>query len=213
MMNKGIEAIIFDLGGVILNIDYQRTAKAFKELGLTNFDELYTQLQQNDLFDAYETGQITTADFITAIQAISPIALSSEAIVAAWNAMLLDLPAHRLETIQQLRAPYKVFLYSNTNALHELAFNKTVCECMQTPTLAPFFDKVYLSHTIGFRKPNKEGFELILKENNLNPATTLFIDDSPQHIAGASSLGIQTYFLEQGQTLETHIFPQFLANA
>lgn len=202
---KGIEAIIFDLGGVILNIDYLETSEAFKALGFTDFDAMYTQLQQNEVFDAYETGKLTTTDFVATLQQLLPEA-SNEAIIKAWNAMLLDLPVVRLELIQRLRSHYKVFLYSNTNDLHEIAFSEIVKESTPYAALAECFDKVYLSHKIGFRKPNKEGFELILRENNLNPATTLFIDDSPQHIAAAAALGLQTYFLSKGKTLEQDVF-------
>jgi putative hydrolase of the HAD superfamily len=74
------------------------------------------------------------------------------------------------------------------------------------PSLAVFFDKVYFSHRVGLRKPMPEIFELILNSNGLKPEHTLFIDDSPQHIAAAQKLGIQTIFLEQGMTIENDIF-------
>src|SRR5690606_34399821 len=117
-----IKNIIFDLGGVILNIDYKLTEQAFVSLGLENFSQIYTQFQQNDIFDLYETGKITTADFIGAIKQYIPTA-SNEQITEAWNAMLLEIPLRRLQILQQLQIHFNTFLLSNTNEIHETAFN------------------------------------------------------------------------------------------
>jgi HAD superfamily hydrolase (TIGR01509 family) len=201
---SNIKNIIFDLGGVILNIDYHRTTHAFVEKGVTSFAELYSQLAQLQLFDDYETGRVSTATFIYTLQQWAPH-LTQEDIIMAWNAMLLDLPADKIEWIQTLRGQFKVFLFSNTNELHEIAFNQEVQRVLQTPSLDNYFDKVYLSHKIGFRKPNPEGFEQILIENGLVATETLFIDDSPQHIAGAARLGIQTLYLPFGKVLKDEL--------
>lgn len=195
-----IKHIIFDLGGVILNIDYFKTEKAFVALGLTEFPALYSQLQQEHLFDDYETGKISTDTFIAALQQYLPHATRAE-LIDAWNAMLLDLPIERLRLLQQLQLHYDIYLLSNTNELHEAAFNQQVKAQVGYDSFAPFFDKVYLSHHIQERKPNKAAFEIILQEHHLDPVHTLFIDDSPQHIKGAQSLGINTIHLQHPQTI------------
>lgn len=199
-----IQNIIFDFGGVILNIDYHKTEQAFIQSGLTAFSQLYSQLQQTDIFDLFETGKITTEQFIEAIQQVAPN-LSASNIIDSWNAMLLDLPLDKIKWIQQLRPNYKTFLFSNTNAVHETAFNKEVMRVTEQPTLDSFFDKVYLSHQIGLRKPHVHGFQHILSEQNIDAAHTLFIDDSPQHIEGAQKLGLQTLYLPKGKDLETEL--------
>ena len=205
-MIQGIKHIIFDLGGVILNIDYNLTEKAFIEAGIKNFPELYGQLKQSSLFDRFETGNTTREEFIAALRAISTIPLSEQQIIKAWNAMLLDFPVKRLQILQQLRLYYNLFLLSNTNEVHEEAFNDILMRTHGIPNIGVFFDKVYLSHRVGLRKPMKEIFDRVLAENGLDPKSTLFIDDSPQHIEAAKEAGIQTIYLQKGMTMEKDVF-------
>ena len=205
-MIKGIKHIIFDLGGVLLNIDYNLTEKAFIEAGIKNFPELYGQLQQSDLFDKWEMGLMERAEFISTLQKISDTPLTEAQILNAWNAMLLDFPVRRLQILQQLRLYYDLFLLSNTNEIHEESFNNILMRAHGFPNIGVFFDKVYLSHRVGMRKPNAEIFQRILDDNDLKPEQTLFIDDSPQHIVTAKQLGIQTIFLEKGMTIEKDVF-------
>lgn len=204
-MIKGIRHIIFDLGGVLLNIDYLRTEQAFVKLGIENFHELYSQARQSDLFDRFETGQVKEAGFVAALQQLAGIPISAEQVKDSWNAMLLDFPLKRLQLLQQLRLYYDLVLLSNTNEIHEAAFSKMLQE-ERGMGLGAFFDKVYLSHRIGMRKPSKEVFRYILEENGFTAEHTLFIDDSIQHIEGAKEAGIQTIYLEKGMTIEDNIF-------
>lgn len=205
-MITGIRHIIFDLGGVLLNIDHALTEQAFRDAGIGNFPALYTQLQQASLFDDFETGKADRASFIKALQEIAGNGITEAQVVQAWNAMLLDFPLRRLQLLQQLRMHYDLFLLSNTNEIHEEAFNRMLMEAHGYPHIGLFFDKAYLSHHVGMRKPMQEIFRRVVEENGLQPAHTLFIDDSPQHIAGAAATGIQTIFLDKGMTIEEHVF-------
>jgi len=203
---KNIRNIILDFGGVILNIDYKLTEQAFIDLGVTDFQQRYSQMQQTELFDLLETGKISGDEFIVSLKKSIGLDIADHQIIAAWNAMLLDLPLRRLQILQQLQLHYNLFLLSNTNEIHELAFNKTLKTLTGFDSIGVFFDKIYFSHRVGMRKPNAEIFQHILDENSLKAEHTLFIDDSPQHIEGAKSLGIQTIYLEPGMTIEEHIF-------
>ena len=205
-MIQGIKHIIFDLGGVLLNLDYKLTENAFIEAGVTNFPALYSQLQQTDLFDRFEMGQIGAGEFVDTLRNASPNPISEQQVLDAWNAMLLDFPVRRLQLLQQLRLHYDLFLLSNTNEIHEEMFNNILLQDRGIPNIGVFFDKVYLSHRVGLRKPMKEIFERVLSDNGLDPAKTLFIDDSPQHITGAKTTGIQTIFLDKGMTIEGDVF-------
>jgi putative hydrolase of the HAD superfamily len=205
-MIQGIRHIIFDLGGVLLNIDYHRTEEAFIASGITNFGHLFSQLKQSPLFDDFEMGKISEQQFIAGLQSIAPGMLTEKQIITAWNAMLLDFPLRRLQLLQQMRLHYDLFLLSNTNEIHETAFNKILMDGHSIPNIGVFFDRVYLSHRVGLRKPMPEIFELVLNENSLSPEHTLFIDDSHQHIVAAQKLGIQTIYLEKGMTIENDIF-------
>jgi len=196
-----IRNIIFDLGGVILNIDYMLTAKAFQSLGIENYNDLYTQFNQVDIFDKLEKGEITPSYFYNEIRRLSNINITDEQITKAWNAMLLDFPVNRLELLQKLKNKYKIYLCSNTNEIHLTDYNKTLKQTFGIDNLGDIFIKEYYSHKVGMRKPNIEIFELIINENNLNPKETLFIDDSPQHIEGAKKAGLIAYHLTNGEDI------------
>ena len=208
-MLKDIRHIIFDLGGVLINIDQSLTEQAFIQAGIPNFPELYSRLHQSPLFDQFEMGLITGEEFINALQqAATPAHISKQQIIKAWNAMLLDFPVRRLQILQQLHLYYDLFLLSNTNEIHEEGFNNILMRNHGIPNIGVFFDKVYFSHRMGMRKPMKEIFTRVLDENNLLPEHALFIDDSLQHIESAKQLGIQTIFLDKGMTIEKDIFRQ-----
>ncbi len=203
---EGIKNIIFDLGGVILNIDYKLTQQAFEKLGIHDEAAFYSKQTQHELFDLLETGKIGEDEFVKAIQQYLPHPVDSADIIQAWNAIILDFPLRRLQILQQLQLHYNTYLLSNTNEIHEKAFNKILQTTCGYPTLAMFFDRIYLSHRVGLRKPDPKVFELVLRENNLNPNETLFIDDSPQHIEAAKLLGIQTIHVTDGISMEGAIF-------
>lgn len=199
---SNIRNIIFDLGGVILNIDYHLTANAFKNLGLENFDSLYTQAQQSGLFDDYETGKISENEFIITLKQKMAIECSENQLINAWNAMLLDFPPERLELIKSLRPNYRIFLLSNTNHTHQQAFERILEQFIGERTLDNYFEKVYFSHLVGKRKPNSDIFNFVLGENKLVPEETLFIDDSSQHIVGAQKVGIKAVLLENEDVVD-----------
>lgn len=190
-----IKNIIFDLGGVILNIDYNKTAQAFKDLGFANFDEFYSQKEQTTIFNDLETGRISEKEFVAQIQ-IYQNDLSHSQIISAWNAMLLDLPQKRIELIKKLNQNFNVFLLSNTNEIHYESFIKIIKIEYGEDVLTPCFSKVYYSHEIGHRKPNQSCFEHVLVDAQINARETLFLDDSIQHIEGARNCDIKAHFVD-----------------
>ncbi len=201
-----LKSIIFDLGGVLLDIDYEATIKAFAALGIPNFETHFSQMKQSNFFDDWETGKLNRAEWLQKMQAACGPEVPPEKIVEAWNAMLGSFPIRRLQLLQQLRSQYNLYLLSNTNEVHEEAFNKILYDQCGEPAIAAFFDKVYYSHRIGMRKPDDGPFLKILSENGLSAGETLFIDDSPQHIETARLLGLQTRWLQKGETIERDVF-------
>ena len=201
---KNCKVIIFDLGGVILNIDYKLTIAAFEKLGLKNADSFYSKKVQDPIFDKIEVGAISPKEFLEQLQKECDNA-SIELVENAWNAMLVDLPQSRLDYIKNLKNNYQIFLLSNTNTIHIRALkNKIGAE--KWKAFSSVFDKMYLSHEIGFRKPDKEAFQIILEENKLKPNEVFFIDDSSQHIEAAKKLGISCHYLQKGENIVT-LFP------
>lgn len=199
---KEIDAIIFDFGGVILNLDYYKTIRAFENLGFTDFEERYTQAKQDGVFDEVETGAISEPEFRDRIRALGNIEFADDQIDQAWNAMLLDLPEVRLELLSMLKERKRLFLLSNTNSIHARYFENSIRKEHDGAELKSFFEAGYYSHEMGMRKPNREIFQVLIDNHDLNPFRTLFIDDSEQHIAGATLTGLLTHHLVDGQTIE-----------
>lgn len=194
-------SIVFDLGGVLIDLNYQLTINAFEKLGVSNFKTLYSQANQSGLFDAYETGQISTQRFINEVLNYIPNSCNPNHIVNAWNAMILDFKKDKLDNLIKLRKNVNLYLLSNTNALHLDKVKMEWAKISSIP-LDSFFDQTYYSHLIGLRKPSVEIFNRVCDENNLTPSKTLFIDDSIQHIEGAKSAGLKTILHPQNSSLE-----------
>ena len=189
---KEIKNIIFDLGGVILNIDYNLTVSEFKKLGVDNFDEIFSQYKQSTLSDDFETGKISEKEFFEGVEQISGKEMGIEQAKGAWNAMLLDLPKERIELLINLSKKYRLFLFSNTNETHYNEFITKVEKDFNS-----IFEEVYYSHQFGKRKPDTRSFLSITTENKLKLSETLFVDDSIQHLQSADSLGIRTLLIER----------------
>lgn len=198
---ESFDTIIFDLGGVVINLDYHNTTRAFESLGLDNFGEMYSQAAQSGLFDDFEKGKTSVPYFINKLLDYLPIGTSANQVVEAWNEMILDFPIQNLQLLEKLKTSHRTFLLSNTNEIHIQKVNKHLQLVSEHKTLHPYFEKVYFSSDIGMRKPDAEIFEFVLKENNLNPDKTLFIDDTEQHILGAKKIGIQTYHLGKEESI------------
>jgi HAD superfamily hydrolase (TIGR01509 family) len=194
-----IEAIIFDLGDVFLNLNHQASIDAFKKLGLNDWNDDLTS--KTNLF---ETGKIDELQFMEAIQKYIPNA-NLEDIREAWNAIIVDFPLERLEFLEKLKNKYKLYLLSNTNQTHIDKFEHRVGLTFAREFYA-HFDKIYFSFETKVRKPEEAVFNLILKQNNLKPSKTLFVDDMLEHIEVAKGLGINTWQILVGQDDVTHLF-------
>lgn len=187
--------IILDFGGVILNIDYMESVRSFEKLGFNSFDAWFSQAKQHELFDALEVGKINATDFYNEVRNISGLHLSDLEIENAWNALLLDLPMDTMRVIESLNKTHRLYLLSNTNAIHANSFIKSIDETYGWNKFTALFKQVYLSHEIGLRKPHGEIFEFVIQSNNLKKENTLFIDDSIQHVEGAKLVGLKAHHL------------------
>ena len=198
---QAIRNIIFDLGGVFLNLNYQLTEDAFVAAGVTDFHSYFTQHFSNPLFEQLETGKISDADFYRGFREQTGANISDAIIREAWNAMLLDFPVARLQWLGEVRERYRIFLFSNTNQIHYDAFMDRFAKDYPGVDFNSYFIKAYYSQFMGLRKPYPEAFQFILDEQQLNPAETLFIDDTPKNITGAQAVGLQTIYLEKGMEI------------
>lgn len=190
------EVIIFDLGGVVIDLEYTDTIDAFRKLGSPQFDELYSQALQTDLFDRYETGNISSLHFINKLKELVPRDCSPNEVVAAWNAMIKEFQPEKLTFLEQLKSTHTIALLSNTNDLHEDRVRRKLKTVTKQP-LEHYFHHTFLSHRISARKPHPATFIHVCETMNVQPESVLFIDDSKQHIEGAEQAGLATYLFQQ----------------
>lgn len=202
----GIRNIIFDLGGVLFEIDYSAPAHAFSKLGIKNFDRQLSKSSQEGIFDLLETGKISNENFLQYLLDKCPGATLQE-VTDAWNSILKGLWEERIEFVRHLRTSgYRTFLLSNTNAIHSEAFGKMIDQQIGLPNFHSVFEKIYYSHQIGRRKPDPALFQQVCKWNDLDPRETLFIDDSVQHIQGAAKAGLKSVHLDTPTRFEDIFF-------
>lgn len=206
-----IKNIIFDLGGVLIDIDYQKTINAFKNLGVVDFENMYSQTTANTLFEDLETGQINEAEFYDGVRKEANLSISDEQIKTAWNTILLDFRPNSIAYLQQLAQTHRIYLLSNTNIIHQAAFLQTYADIFKED-LNDNFTKAYYSHEIHLRKPHKNIYEFVLNDAGMNAEETLFIDDSIINMPKANELGITTHLLLKDQKIE-NIVPSYLTSS
>ena len=195
---KNIEAIIFDLGGVIINIDFNLTLRALeqytdKKLGTGEY------LTKNPIFYEYETGKLSEKDFFENLKHIYQLQASNEQLVKAWNALLLDIPESRVELVSELSNQYQTFILSNTNPTHLFEVENILRQQTKANSLKEIVHRPYYSFEMHKAKPEIAIYEQVIEENNLIPQKTLFVDDSLANIEGARKLGLQTLHIAPKQ--------------
>lgn len=188
-----IDNIIFDLGGVIINIDPALSKAAFEALG-GSFSENELVLSDS-LFRQLEIGAISHDEFYGQLAGFFNGPVTRAALQTAWNALLLDIPAERIKLLRQVNTKFRTFLLSNTNSIHMEQIEDDLRNVHGIAHLDDLFEKAWLSYDMGLKKPDPTIFTAVLDAHGLNPARTLFIDDTRVHIDSAASLGIQTLHL------------------
>ena len=197
---NNISTLIFDLGGVIVDLDLAKCIQNFKELGLENIEQYLSNFGQKDFFMQFEKGQIGIPAFRNEIRKLAGTELSDVQIDKAWCSFLTQIPVEKLHLLSELKKKYRLLLLSNTNPLHiETAvaaeFSKT------GKTMQDFFDKCYLSYEMGMVKPDVEIFEALLADAQVKAEECLFLDDGKKNIDTAAALGIQTYWVKPNENL------------
>jgi len=198
--HNNIENIIFDLGGVIINLNIENTFKKFSEIFKKELKiDIFNDHKKYSFFRDYEVGRINDHEFRTSIKGLADLPIEDQLIDDAWIAMLQDIPKDRISWIYESTKRYNCVVLSNTNSIHvkyfENFFNKV------TPYGYPkdVFQKLYYSHEIGERKPDNVAFEHVLHYSGFNPEKTVLFDDLKENLASAKKLGIQTEYVERNQ--------------
>lgn len=199
-----VKHLIFDLGGVLLDIDPQRTVKSFEALGLTNVIKPGGWGYKQEVFLQMEEGKLTDDEFRNGVRELLPAPVSDAEIDRAWCAMLIDFPAERVSLLKQLESKFNLYLFSNTNNIHVDYFHKLFHHKFGF-SMSDLFVKDYYSNQINSRKPSLESFQFVLRDAAINPQETLFIDDSKENVAGAERAGMHAFHLN-GETSLHQLF-------
>lgn len=203
---NSIRNIIFDYGGVIFDIEHERTARAFEELGVPQIRTAFSHEVQNGFFLDFETGKLSEAAFRDAIRELSGAPLSHQQIDAAWNALLLGVPEGNILLLLQLKEKYRTFLLSNNNPIHYTACAAILDEQWKV-SIEECLEKAYFSHLIQMRKPDAGAYRYVLETHLLRPEETIFIDDTPKNIRAAGALGLQTRLVARNEPLHQVVAP------
>ena len=199
-MDKNIKNIVFDLGGVLVDLDFKSAINGLQKAGFANVKEQLQAFDREGIFQKFELGEMTTEEFRSAIRENSTVTLTDEEVDALWNLMLLEIPREKLELILDLRGKYMVYLLSNTNSIHwdyvcKNAFN------YRGFRVNDYFEKTFLSFEMHLAKPDKAIFEKMLEDANLLAEETLFIDDSEANCKAAAEVGIHAHHYHIGDDL------------
>ena len=204
-----LKHIIFDLGAVLYDIDFKKTAEAFESLGFGDFDRMYTQYHVDEVFEKLEIGKISNTDFCEALMQKNKNVLSNLQIIDAWNAILIGWRKNSVDFLQALATKYNLYLLSNTNAMHQQVFLQSFTKETGKKDFNSFFVKAYYSHEINLRKPNENVFNFVAADANIRPEETLFIDDSYPNIDTAKKLGFKTHLLLAEERIENLNYGSF----
>ena len=202
-MKKEIKNIVFDLGGVLIDLDFPRALKAFEQAGLTDIAKDVQAFSREGIFMDIELGNISSEDFLEAICQRSEQPMSIKQAREYWNLILVDIPQEKLALVRELRKKYPVYLLSNTNQPHW----EYVCQqsfCANNYRMEDYFVKSFLSFEMHLAKPDKTIFERMLQEAGLKAEETLFIDDSEINCRASEACGIQTIHYQLGEDLRNY---------
>ena len=198
-----IKNIIFDLGGVVYDIRYENVVEAIARRGITHLGQFYSKDFQTHEMDLFEKGLITVEEYRDYIRRVARLPeLSDSEIDDIVNAILIDIPRERVELLLRLKKRYGVYLFSNTNQINYDCFTHRMKEKYGFDIFAECFHAAYFSHQMHCRKPAKEGFDIIIREQHLEPSATVFIDDIEKNLEGARAAGIRGYHLSQGSIVD-----------
>ncbi|SHF84203.1 putative hydrolase of the HAD superfamily [Bacteroides luti] len=187
-----IKNIVFDFGGVIVNFSREAAVKKFEEIGVANANDLLDAYHQKGAFLQVEDGTINAEEFRIILSELAGKELTYEQVKEGWLGFMLDVPQYRLEYLLELRKKYKLYILSNTNP-YVMSWARSNDFTIAGRPLDDYFDKIYTSYELKAVKPGKTIFELMIKDADMLPGETLFVDDGPANIKMAKELGMMTF--------------------
>ncbi len=203
---KGIEGVIFDFGEVIIELDYPRVIEAFSKVAKKNVEEIHEMVVTAPLLREFEVNRISPAEFRIGVNDLLGMSLDDSEFDMTWNLMLKNLPKERMDILTEVSSRFSTYILSNSNVIHEKAYNEMIRNVTGRPSLHEFVDKAYFSMDIGLRKPGKECYQHVIEEIGMDPNKLLFLDDRADNIEGAKSCGINTIHVTDADRQLKEIF-------
>jgi len=197
---SNISTLIFDFGGVLIDLDMNQSVLNFKKLGVENVENYLSNFGQSGFFMQLEKGKISAEEFRSEIRKMTTNTITDKEIDDAWNAFLVRIPSEKLDIVYQLRKKFRVIMLSNTNAIHFPYAERTFFS-YKNRGIDEYFDKCYRSYDMKMAKPDAEIFEAILSQEQVAANQCLLLDDGPKNIEQAQKLGFQTYFVDPKEDL------------
>ncbi len=193
---KNKKAFLFDLGGVIYHIDLLRTIKKFREIFREDILMKGENIIEEPVFSDFERGKISENRFFDVIHTYCKPEVELKSVISAWNAMLINMPIRNLIAINRLRQTHKVFMLSNTNKTHIDYIIRQLKNTGMYNLFCKCFDHIYYSFEIGCAKPDKESFNIVLKDNDLEVVDVIFVDDKDENTRAAENMGIYSFLFK-----------------
>ncbi|WP_462250612.1 HAD family hydrolase [Ekhidna sp.] len=188
---QGVDAIIFDFGNVLIDLDYPRVIRRFSEVANKNTHEIEEMVVTAPVLQQFERGMIGPDEFRAEINKLLGTQMGERQFESIWNSMLKSITKQRMNKVLKIGEKYKTFILSNTNVIHEIAYEEMIMEETGRPSLRDFVDDVYYSHEIGLRKPNLNCYEYVIDEIDNYPSRMLFLDDRLDNVEGAQKAGMK----------------------
>jgi putative hydrolase of the HAD superfamily len=199
---KHIKNIIFDLGGVLLDIDVNRTLRSFDQLGVSEEQLKEVYKQPDNFFFLFERGEINADEFRNKFRSLTNNHLTNKQIDNAWSAMVVGFQEEIVELLKYLAKDYKLFLLSNTNEIHVPVYTRQFKKSSGGITFEGIFSKIYYSHIMQLSKPNPAIYSFVLKDSGIDPEESIFIDDLLQNVNVANETGLPAHQLKENDTLK-----------
>ncbi len=198
--HSDIKNIIFDLGGVIIDIDTQAIVNQMNKMGFTNVEKLHDP-EFITILERFEKGIVKASTFRNEVKDFLKISVTDAVFDEIWNSMLFDIPQRRIDLVKQLKQNYHVFLLSNSNEIHYDMYVRDLQLRYGYREFDSLFDKAFFSFALHLAKPDPDIFRYVLDSENLKPEETLFIDDLEGNRAAARRLGIHTTDVTTGSRI------------
>ncbi len=203
---QGIDVIVFDLGNVLIDLDYPRIIREFRKVAQKNQKNIEKLVVDAKVLRMFEVGKIDPERFREEVNKILEVRLSEIKFDQIWNSLLKSVNKSRLEKILTIKKKFKTYILSNSNLIHELAFEEMVLDATGAMSIRDFVDKAYFSHEIGMRKPDEACYQFVIDEIDLHPCKILFLDDRLDNIKAAKSVGMKAVQIFQPDKQINEIF-------